>query len=65
MNLHWVRDRENRKQFQIHLNKGNENTADYHTKTSHTTQHHRQQRPLYVKDIVNSMFIGLKNIYKN
>ena len=62
MNLHWLRDRETKKQFKILLNKGIDNTADYFTKTSHTTLHHRQKRPLYIRDMVNALFCDLKNI---
>ena len=62
MNLHWLRDKETRKQFDFKLNKGKENSADSFTKTSHTTIHHRQTRPLYLQDKVHAMFSNLKNI---
>ena len=49
MNLHWLRDRENRKQFKVSWKKGSENGADYFTK-HHPTVHHRKTRPKYVRD---------------
>ena len=42
MNPHWLRDRQQKKHFNIQLNKGKDNSGDYFTKTSHTTLHHRQ-----------------------
>ena len=65
MNLHWLRDRETRRQLHIKLNKGKDNSGDYFTKTSHTTLHHRQTRPLYLKDKVHALFSDLKDIYVN
>ena len=64
MNLHWLREKETTKQISIKLNKGKDNTADYYTKTSHTTLHHRQQQPLYIKDKIHSAFCEIKLMFK-
>lgn len=53
MNLHWLRDRENQKQFNIQWGKGSHNGADYFTKTSHTLTHHRKTRSCYIRDVIN------------
>ena len=55
MNLHWLRNREHRKQFRIEWQKGSGNTADYHTK-HHPTTHHRQMRSKYIRDVVCAVF---------
>ena len=63
MNLHWLRDRETRKHFNIIWEHGKNNKGDYFTK-HHPIIHHRKERKNYVKDIVNNMFSNLKNIYE-
>ena len=50
MRLHWLRDRENQKEFTIKWKKGQHNCADYHTK-HHSVTHHRTMR---LKDIRDS-----------
>ena len=52
MNLHWLRDKEVQKHFNIHWEKGSGNGGDYFTK-HHPTIHHRQQRSRYVRDTLN------------
>ena len=47
MNYHWLRDRENQKQFNLTWDKGTNNDADYHTK-HHPPKHHLQQQNKYV-----------------
>ena len=49
MRFHWLRDRETQRQFNIHWKPGVNNKSDYFTK-HHATVHHREQRPIYVKD---------------
>ena len=61
MNLHWLRDQENKKHFQVMWNKGKNNYADYHTK-NHAISHHRKMRQYYVRDVLNSLFTRIKNI---
>ena len=46
MRFDWIRDRENRKQFHIYWQKGEDNYADYFTK-HHPAAHHRKMRPRY------------------
>ena len=60
MNLHWLRDREHRKQFLIEWQKGAANGADYHTK-HHPTMHHRQMRSKYIQDVVCAVFNNIHN----
>ena len=43
MNLHWLRDQENKKKFQVIWKRGKDIYADYHTK-NHALQHHRKMR---------------------
>ena len=49
MRYHWLRDRENQKQFDIYWKPGIQNHADYWTK-HHSVLHHRDMRPKYVRD---------------
>ena len=49
MNLHWLRDRENRKEFNIIWEKGPANATDYSSK-HHPTKHHRVTRTKYIRD---------------
>ena len=49
MRYHWLRDRQAQQQFKIYWEKGANNDADYFTK-HHPTNHHRAQRPKYVRD---------------
>ena len=46
MNLHWLGDEENRKQFKVLLNEGKDNSGDYFIK-HHTIVHYRHTRPRY------------------
>ena len=55
MNLHWLRDREHRKQFKLTWEKGSLNSADYHTK-HHPTVYHRKMRKHYIRDVVSRSF---------
>ena len=52
MNLHWLWDRENQKQFKVYWKRGKNNGADYFTKF-HTTVHHRKMRGRYIQDVLN------------
>jgi len=63
MNLHWLRDRENRKQFNVVWEKGSDNKGDYYAK-HHPTIHHRKERGKYIQDTINCMFTTLKTIYE-
>ena len=49
MRYHWLRDRENQKQFDIYWKPGVQNHADYWTK-HHPVLHHRSMRAKYVQD---------------
>jgi len=49
MQFHWLRDRENNKQFKIFWHPGNDNDADYTTK-HWPTSYHRQIRTKHVRD---------------
>ena len=62
MNLHWLRDRENTKYFNVHWEKGIYNTSDYFTK-HHPISHHRNERPKYVRDMINLLRTNLNAIY--
>ena len=64
MQLHWLRDREQKNQFKVVWLKGKNIKADYFTK-HHTTPHHRQQRPHYVRDSLHCLFSTLVHIYNN
>ena len=50
MNLHWLRDKTNQKQFNLIWEKGKLNGADYFTKVTHPTVHHKAMRGNYVQD---------------
>ena len=50
MNLHWLRDKETKKDINVTWGPGKNNTADYFTKVSHTMLHHKQTRPKYIID---------------
>ena len=63
MNLHWLRDREQRKHFTIKWEKGKNNKGDYFTK-HHPTIHHRKERQKYVRDVVNCLYTNIKEIYE-
>ena len=56
MQLHWLRDKENNKDFQVFWDKGANQGADYFTK-HHPTIHHRKMRSQYIRDTA----ICLKN----
>ena len=47
MKLHWLRDREARRQFCIYWRSGKLNLADYHTK-NHPASHHISVRHEYL-----------------
>ena len=61
MNLHWLRDRERRQQFDIKWEQGSKNKADYHTK-HHPTVHHRQTRNKYVRDVICAVFADIRHV---
>ena len=62
MNLHWLRDKEVQKHFNIHWEKGSENGGDYFTK-HHPTIHHRQQRSRYVRDTLSLLSHNIASLY--
>ena len=62
MNLHWLRDRENHKQFKVVWEKGSSNGADYHTK-HHPTVHHKDMRPKYIRDVLSLLTSNLRQIF--
>ena len=49
MNMHWLRNREERKHFKVQWAKGSNNAVDYFTK-HHPTVHHRSERRKYIRD---------------
>ena len=51
MNLHWLRDKENQKEFLLTWEKGSKNLADYFTK-HHPTVHLRKMRKQHIRDVV-------------
>ena len=59
MNLHWLRDRENQKQFTVTWEKGSGNKADYHTK-HHPTVHHRNSRRKYIRDMICALSSNIR-----
>ena len=62
MSLHWLRDRENQKQFKVQWKKGSDIPADYFTK-HHTVKHHKTMRSRFVKDSINILVNNLSFIY--
>ena len=62
MSLHWLQNRETRKQIKVVWEKGSDNKANYVTK-HHSIIHHRQQRPRYVRDYINFLCNNLQHIY--
>ena len=54
MQLHWLRDRQNRDHFDVRWEKGSVNASDYFTKHFNST-YHRQIRSKYVIDAVHSL----------
>ena len=64
MNLHWLRDRENNKEFKVHWERGIYNTSDYFTK-HHSISHHKNERPKYIKDKINALSSDLNLIFNN
>ena len=61
INLHWLQDRENRKQFKVLWKKGADNAVDYFTK-HHTINHHKVSQPKYVRDTINCLRSQLTTI---
>jgi hypothetical protein len=47
MRFHWIKDREQQKQFRVHWKRGETNLADYFTK-HHPPSHHQAVRPTYL-----------------
>ena len=64
MHLHWLRDQELRKVFQVEWEKGKDNKTNYFTK-HHPINHHRMMRPKYVRDIMNHLHSNLITIYNS
>ena len=64
MSLHWLRDRENHKQFKVQYKKGTEIPADYFTK-HHSVNHHRASRAKFVQDSIHILVSDLSNIYND
>ena len=52
MRYHWIQDRIEQKQFQVKWAPGEENKGDLYTK-HHSTQHHKEKRPMYIHDTNN------------
>ena len=63
MNLHWMRDREQRKQFLLQWHAGKGNCADYFTKTTFPIKEHKDRRPTYVKDEIRNRIEKLHLLY--
>ena len=53
MRYYWLRDRQTKKEINVYWKRGTDaddpNFADYHTK-HHTAKHHKNVRPIYVRD---------------
>ena len=49
MNMHWLRNREEREHFKVQWDKGTNNAVDYFTK-HHPTVHHRSEQKKYIRD---------------
>ena len=66
MRLHWFRDRENQKQFNIIWSKREHNCADYHTK-HHPITYHRKMRQKYIRDAMSNLtsHINFMSKHKN
>ena len=62
MNLHWLRDKEQNKHFNVVWNAGKDNFADYHSKPGHPLYHHKKMRKIYVRDVLNVLYTHLSNI---
>ena len=58
MRYHWMRDKENLKQFRYYWADGNSNNADYFTK-HHPPNHHRKMRSTYI--LQNNMISNVSN----
>ena len=54
MYLHWLRNKENKKNFKVQWDKGSNNDADYFTK-HHPTIHHRKLRSKFVRDLLSEV----------
>lgn len=64
MQLHWLRDQENKKFFNIFWDKGINNDADYHTKHHPTVYHCRiQAKKIYVRHALNHLTKTLNSIF--
>ena len=63
MNLHWLRDKEAQKYFELLLEKGSINKEDYFTKY-HSTNYHKTLRSRYVRDAMNLLIHNITSIYK-
>ena len=55
MNLHWLHDHEAQQQFKIYWQASKDNGANYFTKTSHPTVHHRCIQARYICDAKNNL----------
>ena len=63
MNLHWMRDRERRKQFLLQWHAGKGNRADYFTKTTFSIKEHKDRRPTYMMDEIRNCIEKLNLLY--
>ena len=63
MHLHWLRDRENRKQFDVIWKKRTNNGADYFTHVNFPTTYHRHTRSRYIQDALNILSEKLNVIH--
>ena len=60
MQLHWLRDKSIQQHFNILWEKGKVNAADYFTKVTHPTVHHKNMRPKYVLDqSASNVFVNI------
>ena len=57
--MHWLRDRENQKQFDLVWDKGMNNYADYATKR-HPTTYHVKMGPKYLEFGLQCVKLGLQ-----
>ena len=56
MKLHWLKDKENEKEFRVYWAPGPENKADFCTK-HHPPAHFRHMRPHYVHNIMHKRYV--------
>jgi hypothetical protein len=64
MRFHWLRDRENQKQFRFYWRPGAMNLGDYPTK-HHAAAHHKNVRPEYLTPMANVIALRQKKAIEN